>query len=251
MMSESDKKIMQSFYKKARSSWPLAYYFYRTMFDNSVDHDDAGNVYHQYVENDVMDFFKIRATLEAIDKAESQTRQYLYWKYNILRKIGKVSFGLEDKQIPNVKFTSNKSKITRNHRRVTYDEMNQAYSTLQSKGKLVEALVIKLIWSYHLRPGEFALLKFKDIYQEKCQYFINIPNGKKKTFIKKRITKTLVELIYKIKNNKIKTNNYKCEFRKEFDNEYAKEYYIFGKGKNYISNLFKSDFEGEVPEFNT
>ena len=72
-----------------------------------------------------------------------------------------------------------------------------------------------------------------------------------KTFVKKRITKTLVELIHEIKKNRIKNKNYKCEFRKEFDNEYAKEYYIFGKGKNYISNLFKSDFEGEVPGFNT
>ena len=194
MMDEQDKNIVRSQLRKARYSWPLAFYFYRHIFTwDNIDANDWTNVYHQHVEEDVMDFTKIRATLEAIDKQDGQTRRYLYQKYNILRKIAKVSFGFEDHQIPNVKFTSTKGKVYQKNDPISFDGMNQAYETLTENGKLIEALAVKLIWRYLMKPSDFYYLKFDDIYQKDRQYFINIPSNKRRGSRKERITKDLMQ----------------------------------------------------------
>ena len=198
-----------------------------------------------------MDFTKIRATMEAIDKQDGQTKKYLYWKYNILRKIAKVSFGFEDSQIPNVKFTSIKGKACRRNNAISFDEMNQVYEILTSNGKLIEALAVKLIWRYHMKPGDFYYLKFEDIYDEDKQYFIKIPSHQSKGFRIERLAKDLVELVDKIKQNKKKDNTYKCDVRNNYDRTSSwKAFYIFGKGKNYINDLFKDGFKGEISDFN-
>ena len=198
-----------------------------------------------------MDFTKIRTTLEAIDKEDGQTSKYLYWKYNILRKIAKVSFGFQDSQIPNVKFTSIKGKVCRRDDTISFDGMNQAYETLTGNDKLIEALAVKLIWRYLMKPGDFCYLKFDDIYQEDRQYFINIPSNQRRGSRKERLTKDLAELVDKIKKNKFKDKTYGCETRKGLDRaSYCRAFYIFGKGKNYISDLFKDGFKGAIPDLN-
>ena len=170
---------------------PLAYYFFEHRNLSKGVKSDIKTIYKQFISK--YDNFKNYFT--NLDITNSMTCSSIALDWKKVKRIGSCTFGINNKEFPTIKFSSNKQG-----REEYISTINKEKFLKQLSYYMImmneDALLIHIMWSLASRPNEIVTLRFEDFEdnnQKSVLYYANKKNQRKRITIADDLYKQVID----------------------------------------------------------
>ena len=247
-LAKESLKFYKEQLKFAENIKPLAYYFFEHRNLSKGVKSDIKTTYKQFIskyENFTVDNLKNYFT--NLDITNSMTCSSLALDWKKMKRIGSCSFGINNKEFPTIKFSSNRQGREENISAINKDNFLKAAKQLYDTGDYEDALLIHIMWSLASRPNEMVTLRFEDFEdnnnQKSVLYYANKKNQRKRI----TIADDLYEQVIDFKNFKIENGRYHERSLTTSTGKTLTGHFVFDLTRSKLQKKFSRKFKKLIP----
>ena len=117
------------------------------------------------------------------------------------------------------------------------------WQELNTNGDIQTALLIQIMYSFALRPGEVRYLRFEDVNKVNNNYSFKIYRSKTDRFQSFSISKDLYDDVMSYMRNLINSNKYNEEIRMNDKGRKVNGHFLFNKGISSVTKKFDAAYK--------
>ena len=243
-LEPQSKKLYEDMKKLAHGNLALAYYLYENKHLSNKTKRSFIHTFNEFMNKQKsFDIMKLRSFYSEKDVTEELNKNTLKKKWKQWKSLANVWFDIKSAAFPTIKFSSNKRGNEEDHPAVPKEEIEQMWQDLNANGNIQTALLIQIMYSFALRPGEVRYLRFEDVNIVNNNYSFKIYRSKTDRFQSFSISKELYDDVKSYMKNLIETNKYSEEIRMNDKGRKIKGHFLFNKGISSVTKKFDAAYK--------
>lgn len=182
-----------------------------------------------------------------LDMSNIRTKKYLRNAWFIMKDIAKKAFGYSEATIPKVKFESKHKTVKEKEEEFDEHQYIQLKEALIKSKQYREAMLIMLIWKFHIKPSEVRYVRYVDFREATKTFKLCTKHGD----IDHKMDEEIISIFNKLEKQAKPFANISITQRKgPRQNHLIEGHFIFPGYINYTNNLFSNTFKKYVSCFN-
>ena len=243
----ASRKLYEETLKLAKGHHSLAYYLYENKNLTEKTKKSFWHLYFEYMKRfSTFNLFDLKAMYVEKDITNEETISTLKRKWKQWKRLCTTTFGIQPKDFPKIKFSSVKIGKEGDHAAFPKEVIEETCKRLYASGQIRSAIMVHLLFSLALRPGEVKFLKFEDINMENGIPTIKVYRAKTNRTQSFSISQELLAELNEYKEYLISKNLFIESTRKSNKNLPFTGHFLFQGGKNAVYKEFSSKLNSNL-----